>query len=266
MPKAKKAPTSVPAQNEPYKRTSGNASKKAATKEPTGKASSEQPPVKVCQAGNYLLLVHLSDIYEPGISRVLSVPPETTFDTLHEALQIAFGWGNAHMHQFRIEGHESLKRIPGKALLYLEADSEYIGFHEEIDAKTKEESKFSLADILEDKEYNGRTTLTYEYDMGDGWEHEISVLGRADSHLGDALGVNEFNQKILCISGEGHGCAEDCGGPPGWENLKDTFKKARGGDKDLKDWYKNMCLNGDKKGLDPYTSGASWISIISSLM
>lgn len=201
---------------------------------------------------NNLLLVNLSDTYEPGISRVLSVPPETTFDTLHEALQIALGWGNIHMHQFRIQGQEPLKRIPGKPLLYLEADPEYIGISEEMDAKTKEESQFPLADILEDEEFNGKTTLTYEYDMGDGWEHEMCVLGRADSYLGDALGVNEVNQKILCISGERHRCAEDCGGPSGWENLKDTFKKARGGDQDLKDWYKTVCLNGDKKGLDPY--------------
>ena len=49
--------------------------------------------------------------------------------------------------------------------------------------------------------------------MGDGWEHEPYVLGRADEHLGRALGLNRLNQKIACISGEGHACAEDCGGP-----------------------------------------------------
>ena len=44
-----------------------------------------------------------SDTKEPVISRLLSVPPETTFDKLHATLQIAFGWADAHEHSFRVE-------------------------------------------------------------------------------------------------------------------------------------------------------------------
>ena len=68
-----------------------------------------------------------------------------------------------------------------------------------------------------------------------------------------ALGLNGLNETIACISGEGHSCAEDCGEPIGWHNFNSTFQKARSGDPDLKGWYKNGgCLNGDRKGLDPY--------------
>ncbi|KAL8820020.1 MAG: hypothetical protein Q9191_007609 [Dirinaria sp. TL-2023a] len=57
---------------------------------------------------------------------------------------------------------------------------------------------------------------------------------------------------MVVITGEGHRCAEDCGGPPGWQDLKDSFAKTKGGDKERKEWYKRMCSNGDKKGLNPY--------------
>lgn len=65
-----------------------------------------------CQAGNYLLLIYLMDTYEPSISRLLSVPPETTFDKLHEAIQIAFGWANSHMHQFEVNEKSAKKPSP----------------------------------------------------------------------------------------------------------------------------------------------------------
>jgi hypothetical protein len=32
---------------------------------------------------------------------------------------------------------------------------------------------------------------------------------------------------VICLAGEGHPCAEDCGSPGGWEDLKSLFKKGR---------------------------------------
>lgn len=128
------------------------------------------------------------------------------------------------------------------------------------DLRTQDENKWTLGDVLEKKEWDGQTIsgiadlhLLYEYDMGDGWEHQINVLGRADKGLHTALTAYppEKAQQILCIAGEGHPCAEDCGSEPGWEDLKKEFKKSRG-DKERKDWYKTMCANGDPKGLDPW--------------
>ena len=92
--------------------------------------------------------------------------------------------------------------------------------------------------------------ITYEYDMGDSWEHQIILMGRADARLHRTLGV-EGDAPVICLSGEGHPCAEDCGSAPGWEDLKAAFKKQKAG-KERKDWYKTVCWNGDPKGLDPY--------------
>ncbi|KAL8738321.1 MAG: hypothetical protein Q9181_000864 [Wetmoreana brouardii] len=263
MPKAQKKRTSASARTEPLKPQNGNASKqvkpathKRAPEKPTkgkpvtAKATkqSKQTPTKDCQADNYLLLVSLDDTFDPNISRILSIPPETTFDIVHEALQIAFGWTNSHMHSFRIETGEQFNMLSGKPLLYLQTHPQDSAPEEDV----KAEAEYTLADILENEEYKGKTRLIYEYDMGDGWNHEIFHLGRADENMGKAMGLDEFNQRIACIAGEGHPCAEDCGGTSGWENLKDTFKKTRGGDKELKEWYKQSCHNGDKKGLDSY--------------
>ena len=190
------------------------------------------------------------DTYEPNISRLLSVPPETTFDKLHEAIQIAFGWTNSHLHSFEVAEKATNGALLGDTLLRLQTSADYMG----LEPDPEEEAKYSLADVYEKEEWKDKKlTMVYEYDMGDGWVHEIMLLGRADQHLGDALSINETSgQRIVVISGEGHGCAEDCGGLGGWEALKDAFAKTKGGDKELKDWYKRDCPNGDKKGLNPY--------------
>ena len=255
MPKAaKKSRTSGSARADPLKQSSGNTLKKArsATEKSSEESSTQNTPVKDCQAGNYLLFVNLCGTYDPSITRLLSVPPELTFDKLHDVLQIAFGWTDSHMHTFRVEERDPVGQRRGENLLELSrfAQDDNFGF---IRREVKAEAEFALTDVFENAKYRGKTTLTYEYDMGDSWKHDIYVLGRADDHLGNTLGLREDgDQRILCISGEGHGCAEDCGSYPGWEDLKEAFKKTKGGDKERREWYKKYCLNGDPKGLDPH--------------
>ena len=51
----------------------------------------------------------------------------------------------------------------------------------------------------------------YEYDFGDGWEHEIVVEARSRLPIGLKFGV--------CLDGQ-HVCPpEDCGGPGGYADL-----------------------------------------------
>ena len=90
MPKAATNPRiSGSASIDPLKPKAGDASKRAkpADNSPTGLTSPEQVPVKDSQAGKYLLHVSLSDTKEPVISRLLSVPPESTVDKLLATLQ-----------------------------------------------------------------------------------------------------------------------------------------------------------------------------------
>lgn len=117
---------------------------------------------------------------------------------------------------------------------------------------SKKESDFTLANSFDGEEYRDKVMVQYEYDMGDGWEHSITFLGRAQPSMRKAMGILEDIQ-TLCLGGEGHPCAEDCGGPSGWQNLKEVFNKKGKKDPDgLKEWYRGDCDNGDPKGLDPY--------------
>ncbi len=55
----------------------------------------------------------------------------------------------------------------------------------------------------------------YEYDLGDGWEHELAVEA-ADT--ADAVTVYPE-----CTGGEGVCPPEDCGGPGGFADLKELI-------------------------------------------
>ncbi|KAL9034377.1 MAG: hypothetical protein Q9214_007070 [Letrouitia sp. 1 TL-2023] len=259
MPKAKKASTTGSSRTKPLGQRSANATRKATS--PANEKSkfgnkevetSDTPDVSspANTEPNYLLMVHLMTSSDPMINRVLSVPPNINFNQLHMVLQIAFGWAECHMHTFRVElVHFASGRKKPVLLLQRHAkDAPDYG----PDLKMQEETLFKLSDVLEKEEWKGKVSITYEYDMGDGWQHEIAVLGRADAGLHAMLGAPEEEEvKVLCLAGEGHPCAEDSGGEPGWERLKEAFKK-RNGDKDLREWYKTVCLNGDRKGLDPW--------------
>ena len=202
---------------------------------------------------NYLLLVLLTGTYSPTIQRTLSVPGSFNFSKLHDVLQAAFGWANCHAHSF------DLKLSANRDKPYFGGGPSVLSLTMHVDPadsmpgseRYRLEHDYTLADILEHPEYKGKTYLTYEYDYGDSWQHEIIVLGRADPTLRNALGG--VPHKAFCIAGEGHPCAEDAGSYPGWEDLKDLFtKKGKKDPEGKKEWYKRLCANGDPKGLDPY--------------
>ncbi|KAI4216729.1 MAG: hypothetical protein LQ349_009086 [Xanthoria aureola] len=86
--------------------------------------------------------------------------------------------------------------------------------------KPQNEEEWTLREVYErnewDKEDGTKTTgqiyLRYEYNIGDGWDHTIILLGRAEKGLHQVLAGREDNvPSILCSGGQGHPCAEDCG-------------------------------------------------------
>lgn len=223
------------------------------------------PSGMIDPGSNYLLLVHMTLSSDPTINRLLSIPPQLTFDKFHEVLQIAFGWANCHMHAFHVTLITDPKNPYPRPVLDLQAtldDDPDLGFIMLPESKYTLDDVFSRrilsSDVLAHTELEGKVKpememgLVYEYDMGDGWTHQITLLGRADPGLNRSMG-GPGAPPILCLGGEGHPCAEDCGSAEGWENLKEIFTKARKKDPDdLKNWYKKQCYNGDPKGLDPW--------------
>ena len=87
----------------------------------------------------------------PPIWRRLLVPADTTVTRMHRVLQIAMGWQDGHMHEFRVDRRHPAIR------------SSRVG------------------DVLTEI----GSSLTYTYDLGDGWEHSI-VLEKRYAGDGDA--------------------------------------------------------------------------------
>lgn len=136
----------------------------------------------------YQLKVTLKDI-TPPIWRRLEVPSEITLYRLHQVLQIAFGWWDAHLHQFIAHG-----------AYYGEPDPEL-----EMDVVSERSTRLhSIARKVKDR-------FIYEYDFGDSWEHDLVL---------EAILTPEPGVKYpRCLAGKRHRPPEDVGGPRGYQEF-----------------------------------------------
>jgi hypothetical protein len=136
----------------------------------------------------------------PAIWRRLLVPAEIKLSKLHAVLQTSMGWEESHLHSFRYEH-----------MTYEPKASRKLGgglFERE----TQDEAKVRLVDLL-----NGEgDRLVYEYDFGDGWEHEVRVEKIVPVGSG---GV----RRAICLAGERACPPEDCGGLPGYDHLLEVM-------------------------------------------
>ncbi len=136
--------------------------------------------------------VTLADVDDPPVWRQVVIPAGYPLDRVHGVIQAAMGWQNSHLHMFRIAGQEY-----GPA--YLDDELE-----------TLDEKQFRIGDLVKTGDLAG-----YEYDFGDGWEHELAVEASA---VADAATVYPE-----CTGGEGACPPEDCGGPGGFADLKELL-------------------------------------------
>ena len=133
----------------------------------------------------------------PPVWRRIQLPGSISLEELHDALQIVMGWTNSHMHQF----------IKGK---------QYYGVPVPLSGDDMvSETSVSLAKVLPRK----GAKLIYEYDFGDSWEHDIVV----ENILRDEDAPPAKKKTALCLAGKRASPPEDCGGPPGYENLLATL-------------------------------------------
>jgi hypothetical protein len=130
------------------------------------------------------LRITMRDV-EPAVVRVIDVPAGVTLGELHGLLQAALGWTDSHLHQFTADG-----------MHYGVPDPDWD------DLEVQDEAKARLGDLP--------ARFEYLYDFGDGWEHDVEVLGRGDEAPG-------------CIEGTGDCPPEDCGGPPGYQHLREVL-------------------------------------------
>ena len=135
--------------------------------------------------GIYQLKITLKHI-APPIWRRIQVAGDTILGDLHFNLQAGMGWENDHLHVFRVGKAEYATLDGDQAVTSLRARAEW---------------EVQLSKVLRTE----RSKLVYEYDFGDGWQHDIVVE--------KILPAEEGRRYPVCLAGAGACPPEDCGGP-----------------------------------------------------
>lgn len=153
----------------------------------------------------YRIKVTLRHI-KPPVWRRIEVPGNVKLPALHEILQSTMGWTNSHLHAFRA-GNES----------YGEPDPDFpIGM--------RDERSVTLDSIVGEG-----ATLVYEYDFGDGWEHDLKVE--------KVFPAEQGVQYSRCTKGKRACPPEDCGGPWGYAELIEILSDPEHEDhEEMREW------------------------------
>lgn len=119
----------------------------------------------------------------PACWRRVLVPASATLFELHQIIQIAFHWNGDHLHAFTVG-----KRQYGDSTFGAEYD----------------EIEITLATAFTQT----RKPISYVYDFGDHWAHEIVMESAHDP--------DPATTYPICIDGKGDAPVEDTGGEPQW--------------------------------------------------
>lgn len=134
----------------------------------------------------HTLLVCLNSV-EPTVWRRIVVPSNYTLARLHEVIQGAMGWTDSHLYLFS-DGQRRYG-VPDRDFPELALSSS---------------ARVRLQRVLAEV----GSTLSYEYDFGDGWEHTVLV-----EHLEPAEGAP------VVLAGANACPPEDVGGPTGYADF-----------------------------------------------
>ncbi len=142
---------------------------------------------------------------KPVVFRTVLVNSNITFYELHHVLQIAMGWFNCHLFNFKYQDY------------YLELpnveDDDYntTGMFQKVDPR-----KITLSEFF----ISAKTVINYTYDFGDDWKHEIVLQKILDPGT-------VTKQLPICIKGKYACPPEDCGSIPGYYNLIEIMKNPK---------------------------------------
>jgi hypothetical protein len=141
---------------------------------------------------------------EPSIWRRVQVPSKYSFWDLHVAIQDSMGWLDYHLHAFRV-------RMPHKRKI-VEIG---IPMDDYFDEPVLPGWEIPITDYFTEP---GKSS-PYEYDFGDGWEHNILLEG--------ILLKEKGARYPKCVAGERACPPEDCGGVPGYYEIVEILKNPK---------------------------------------
>jgi hypothetical protein len=164
----------------------------------------------------------------PPVWRSIQLPSESSFWDLHCAINDAMGWEDAHLHEFQVGGKRHGQRI---------------GIPMEDDMPVGDDSVRADWDVpLSDHFAKRGASCSYLYDFGDGWSHTVKLEATLPREPG--------TKYPRCLDGARACPPEDCGGPPGYEQLCATIANPEAADEDaeeLLDWFGDY----DPEAFDP---------------
>ena len=138
---------------------------------------------------------------KPLIWRELEVPSNLCLTSLAQAILLAFGWNEDHLHQFL----ESRKNHYATSMNEL-GGTLYPG--------TKDGSRYGVSHLLKEQ---GDSVL-FEYDYGDSWYHKVKLKSVAD--------YADYETKAVRLIGGANACPpDDCGGIYRYRHLVELMQK-----------------------------------------
>ncbi len=134
---------------------------------------------------------------ETDIWRRVQVPSNFSFRHLHKIIQAVFDWQGYHLHMF-----EAVKSGARTKQILMDDDPETLEWIDRESYDILQERFTALEDI-----FPGHEQVTYEYDFGDSWIHELV--------LEEITTSNRFSP--LYLDGRGERPPEDVGGEGGYQ-------------------------------------------------
>jgi len=183
---------------------------------------------------------------KPPIWRRVAVPSDMRLSDLHIVIQTVMGWTNSHLHQFTVRNAKSKpasdeirKLLQNEQWDKLEQcmcrDRCWSDPRMEVDGADNEK-KAKLCELAP----SVKSKFIYEYDFGDGWDHNIEVVKVGQP----AEGINY----PVCIDGKLACPPDDCGGIWGYYDKLEVLKNPK--HEDYKDTLEWMGKNFDPERFD----------------
>lgn len=157
-----------------------------------------KPKTKTISSTVYQFKITLKGIKPPIWRRIQT--KNCTLDKLHEHIQTAMGWTNSHLHLFKIG-----------EVIYGDPELLFEGWEDETPPVNSLRIKISTILPADGKRFR----FDYEYDFGDGWEHEILFEG--------CLRAEQQTRYPLCVEGERACPPEDVGGIYGYQEFLEAL-------------------------------------------
>ncbi len=165
---------------------------------------------------------------KPAIWRRVQTNADISLNELHYLVQVVMGWRNSHLHQFNCGG-----KYYGDKRLWQESFDDF-------------DMRDSLTTKVEKVLNKEKDKILYEYDMGDGWDHNILLekITTVDIPL----------VHPICLKGAMRCPPEDCGGVWGYAELVETMKDPNS------DQYEEMSEWLGVDAFDPAEFDLEWVN------